>query len=116
LAAATRIGNILRFAEKEGILVPETDPDSALFEHPSEQDLLGALSIAQPQFSKALKHGKYQEALQALASLRPAVYAFFDAVMVMGDDPAIRNNRLALLGHLNALFQQFADFDRIVTN
>ena len=47
------------------------------------------------------------------AVLRPAVDAFFDSVMVMAEDPALRANRLALLGRLRGLFMHAADLSRL---
>ncbi len=115
LAAATRIGNILRFAQKEGIVLPADDPTPMLTEHSSEQTLMDALNDAAPVVSGSLTRGEYATALVALAALRAPVDAFFEAVMVMVDDVERRDNRLLLLARLRALFAQFADFDRIVT-
>jgi glycyl-tRNA synthetase beta chain len=53
--------------------------------------------------------GDYQSALTKLASLREAVDNFFDNVMVMADDEAVKNNRLALLSQLSRLFLNTAD-------
>jgi glycyl-tRNA synthetase beta chain len=55
----------------------------------------------------------YTEALQALAALREPVDRYFDDVMVMVDDEALKNNRLALLGALRALFLDVADISRL---
>jgi glycyl-tRNA synthetase beta chain len=57
--------------------------------------------------------GDYQAALGELAGLRPAVDRFFDEVMVMADDPAVRANRLALLGQMSTLFLRVADLSRL---
>ncbi len=54
-------------------------------------------------------HGEYQLALTELAALREAVDTFFDKVMVMADDEALKLNRLTLLARLQALFLQAAD-------
>ncbi|MCW8920076.1 MAG: hypothetical protein OQK68_01245, partial [Sedimenticola sp.] len=51
----------------------------------------------------------YEQVLKSLATLREPVDAFFDQVMVMADDPAVRSNRLALLNKLSALFLGVAD-------
>ena len=51
----------------------------------------------------------YTPALQELAGLRDTVAGFFDEVMVMAEDPAVRANRLALLGRLKGLFDRVAD-------
>ena len=113
-AAATRVGNILRFAEKEGMVVGTDVPSPALFEDSSEEGLLDALSDAEPAFGGAMARRDYASALHILAGMRPAVDAFFESVMVMGNDVPRRANRLALLGCLRDLFRQFADFDRLV--
>ena len=56
---------------------------------------------------------QYTAALRRLAQLRPAVDAFFDAVMVMDEDPQLRANRLALLAQLQRLFGGVADLSRL---
>jgi glycyl-tRNA synthetase beta chain len=55
----------------------------------------------------------YEAALACLASLREPVDRFFDQVMVMADDPAIRANRLALLGRLHAMMNGIADLSAL---
>jgi glycyl-tRNA synthetase beta chain len=57
--------------------------------------------------------GDYATALGLLAHTRPAVDAFFNDVMVMDPDPALRANRLALLTRLRALFVGIADLSRL---
>ena len=60
-----------------------------------------------------LESRDYTEALRELAGLREAVDQFFDDVMVMVDDESLRNNRLALLSELRALFLDVADLSRL---
>jgi glycyl-tRNA synthetase beta chain len=55
----------------------------------------------------------YAATLQAVASLKPAVDRFFDDVLVMAEDPALRENRLALMRRVGALFADVADFRKI---
>jgi glycyl-tRNA synthetase beta chain len=57
--------------------------------------------------------GRYEQALQILAGLRPRVDAFFDAVLVMAQDEAVRNNRLALLQEVVAAFGHVADLSLV---
>jgi glycyl-tRNA synthetase beta chain len=57
--------------------------------------------------------GDYEIALTQLSSLREPVDAFFDSVMVMADDDAIKNNRIALLNTMNQLFLRAADLSRL---
>ncbi len=58
------------------------------------------------------KH-RYEEALRQIASLRPQVDRYFDAVLVMAKDEAVRENRLALLAHLLKEFSTVADFSEL---
>jgi glycyl-tRNA synthetase beta chain len=53
------------------------------------------------------------EALAAIATLRPHVDLFFDKVLVMAEDAAVRQNRLRLLGRLDELFTSIADLSQI---
>ena len=64
-------------------------------------------------FLPLLEVRSYAEVLNELASLRDYVDRFFDDVMVMADDEAVRNNRLVLLGKLRALFLNVADISRL---
>jgi len=71
-----------------------------------------SLAAALPDVERALGNkGRrdYAAALARLAKLRPAVDAFFDGVMVNAEDPALRNNRLALLAGLRGQFTRIAD-------
>ena len=56
-----------------------------------------------------LKQGDYQKGLTLLAELKPAIDGFFDEVLVMAGDEAVRDNRLALLAKLQSLFLNLAD-------
>jgi glycyl-tRNA synthetase beta chain len=80
-----------------------------LLVEPAEQALAGAITTqiaaVQPLFSRR----EYTRALSLLAGLQAPVDRFFDDVMVMADDVALRDNRLALLNTLSALFLQVAD-------
>ena len=95
-AADKRIRNILRKAEGE---VPGT-VDPALLAEPAELALAEAVEAAHGATAPALASGDYVDVLARLARLRPQVDAFFDAVMVNAEDPAVRSNRLALLRRL----------------
>ena len=61
------------------------------------------------------RQGRYREALQEIAGLRPEVDRFFDEVMVMAEDEEVRKNRLTLLSGLLSEFSTIADFSEIVT-
>ena len=56
---------------------------------------------------------RYNAALTTLAGLRPAIDAFFNDVMVNDPDPALRANRLALVGRVRELFSGVADLSRL---
>ena len=57
---------------------------------------------------------EYGKALESLVRLKPAIDAFFAAVMVNADDKAVRSNRLSLLKEVDEFFMSFADFSQIV--
>ena len=95
-AANKRIGNILKKAD---IAIPAME-DAALLREPAELALAEAVEAAYAETSPALAQGDYVSVLTRLAALRAPVDAFFDAVMVNADDPAVRANRLALLKRL----------------
>lgn len=95
-AANKRIGNILKKAD---IAIPGME-DPALMTEAAERALAEAVEAAYAETGPALARGDYVDVLSHLARLRPQVDAFFDAVMVNADDPAVRANRLALLKRL----------------
>jgi len=108
-AANKRVGNILRKSDE----VPPGAPDPALFAEAAELALATALQRAQAAANPAFERGDYTASLQALAVLKAPVDAFFDAVMVNVDDPALRRNRLALLQALHAAMNRVADLSRL---
>jgi glycyl-tRNA synthetase beta chain len=107
-AANKRIGNILRQAAEKGDH-PAPNIDATALEMPEERALAAALAFQGDHAAQALARGDYVAALRQLATLRPAVDAFFDKVMVMADDPDIRHNRLAVLDDLRRRFLSIAD-------
>ncbi|MDX1405392.1 MAG: glycine--tRNA ligase subunit beta [Woeseiaceae bacterium] len=108
-AANKRTANILRQAEQ-----PDTgELDAGLLSDKAERELYDALKNAEQKVAPLLEERAYKEALTELANLRQAVDDFFDDVMVMTDDEAIRNNRLALLAALRGLFLNIADISRL---
>lgn len=108
-AANKRIANILRKAGDVG----GTDVDEKLLQEPAELALFSALTSASDTVQPMLIEHRYTETLRTLASLRKPIDVFFDDVMVMADDAALKNNRLALLGNLRALFLDVADISRL---
>ena len=88
--------------------------DLARFEHPVESALYQATAEERDKMISAMNRGDYGQALEALVRLKPVIDAFFTAVMVNADDPAVRNNRLSQLKQVDDLFMSFADFSQIV--
>lgn len=108
-AANKRIGNILKKAD---IAIPH-DIDRGLLTEPAEAALAEAVEAALGDTDAALRQHDYVGVLGRLAQLRPQVDAFFDAVMVNADDPAIRANRLALLQRLAGRFGAVAAIEHL---
>lgn len=108
-AANKRISNILRKAETQ--VSGAADP--ALFELDDERALAEAVAAKHDAVHAFIANGEYEPALSLLADLRAVVDRFFDNVMVMADDDAIRLNRLKLLNQLRSLFNHTADFAEI---
>ena len=104
-AANKRISNILKKVEGE---LP-TRVELGLLQEPAEKALADAVFTQENQVLPLFAVGDYEAALLSLASLREPVDQFFTDVMVMADDMALRNNRLALLNHLRGLFLRVAD-------
>ena len=112
-AANKRISNILRQAFGD-----EARSDSYLWKpellhEPAEQELGRRLLVLRNEVPPLFALQQYTQGLQRLAELKPAVDAFFDKVMVMSDDQAIRNNRLSMLSDLRGLFLWVADISRL---
>ncbi len=107
-AANKRIANILKKTT-----VSTTSVQTARLVEPAEQQLHRSLTLLQQEVTPLLAAGEYVEVLGRLASLRAIVDRFFDEVMVMVDDPEIRNNRLSLLQQLAALFLNVADITHL---
>jgi len=107
-AANKRIRNILKKVEGEPGAV-----DTQRLQEAAEYDLHRALVATEPAVLAALSHADYAQALTALATLKAPVDRFFDEVMVMADDLAVRANRLALLAHLGRLMNSVADISEL---
>lgn len=109
-AANKRIANILK--KVEGDLA---DGDSALLREPAELALAEAVSRTVERSAAQLAGGDYAAYLAHLAELHDPVNAFFDAVLVMAEDPALRDARLALLHRIHRMFLRVADIALIST-
>lgn len=108
-AANKRIANILRKADDAG----DVKINEKLLREDAEVALFNALVNARQKVEPLLALRSYAEVLNVLADLREPVDKFFDAVLVMADDDAVRNNRLALLGEIRSLFLNVADISRL---
>lgn len=103
-AANKRIAGILNRA---GAAPPRYD--AALFRHAAETELARQLEAIGARAGGCFSAGRYGAGLAALAALKQPIDGFFDQVMVMERDAALRNNRLALLGRIRRLFLGAAD-------
>lgn len=111
-AANKRTANILK---KSGVVYDESAPlDITLLHDDAERVLYHAMQSAQKDVAPLVEKRSYAEALRRLSELRTPVDAFFDDVMVMTDDAAVRANRLTLLAELRALFFDIADISRLI--
>ena len=108
-AANKRVGNILKKSDAPA----SAAVDVALLVEPAEAALAAALAQAAPRADAAFDAGDYTASLQALAVLKAPVDAFFEAVMVNAEDPALRANRLALLLQLQTAMNRVADLSRL---
>ena len=109
-AANKRIGNLLK--KTEGTLGAV---NASLLTEAAERALAETIAQLRPLAQQQFNSGDYMSAMQTLARARAPVDAFFNDIMVMADDAAIRNNRLALLAQLHALMNQVADISRLAT-
>jgi tetrameric-type glycyl-tRNA synthetase beta subunit/tetrameric-type glycyl-tRNA synthetase alpha subunit len=108
-AANKRTANILRKAGD----IPTTGVDTARLREPAEQQLNEAIESLRGEVERAVAAREYGQALTALSRLKPPVDAFFDKVLVMDPDEAVRTNRLNLLMKLRDLFGGIADLSRL---
>jgi len=104
-AANKRISNIL--AKVKGEI--NANVDASLLEEEAEKALAEILAGLESKLTPLFAAGEYEAALFELASLQTPVDAFFDNVMVMADNDAVKQNRLAILNRLRNLFLQIAD-------
>jgi len=110
--ANKRIANILRSA---GETAGGQPVDPSLFEAAEEKSLEAAITKVAATHQGHLARRDYRQALSDLAALKGPVDAFFDAVLVMAEVPAVRANRLALLRRLRELFLDVADLSCLST-
>ncbi|PLX40683.1 MAG: glycine--tRNA ligase subunit beta, partial [Deltaproteobacteria bacterium] len=106
-ATFKRAANILK---KESV---SAEVDEALFNQEEERALWKVYSEVKSVMESSIEAGDFLALFAEAAKLKVVVDAFFDKVMVMDKDEAVKNNRIAMLGAVTALFQRVADFTRI---
>ena len=109
--AFKRVVNIIRKAGAEATAEVSTD----LFTDPSEHRLHALYRQVADRVQADLAAGQFRQALLSIASMRDAVDAFFNEVLVMAEDSRLRHNRLGLLKQIADLFAQVADFSKLST-
>ncbi len=114
---AVSFKRIRKILEKAGPPAPWRQPavNPELLSEEAEKELHRAAGQVAKRARELKRAGRYREALQAIADLRPAVDRFFDEVLVMAQVEETRKNRLTLLAELLAEFSTIADFSEIVT-
>jgi glycyl-tRNA synthetase beta chain len=103
-----RVRNILKDISKVGAVREE------LFKEATERKLYKKGKETESRLAEEFKEKNYHEILTLLLGMRSIIDQFFDDVMVMCDDEALKQNRLALVNYINQLFLRFADFSEIV--
>jgi glycyl-tRNA synthetase beta chain len=104
-----RIMNIM--AQSQAL---HSEPDNSRMSEQAELELWRGFQRVQPLVESAQKNHDYRAALGVLASMSSTVNDFFDKVLVMAEDPVIRNNRLALLKKISEIFLGIADISHMV--
>jgi glycyl-tRNA synthetase beta chain len=111
-AAFKRIQNILRQAREKGEAYDTATAANALID-PEERALHAQFSLIAPEVETLRASRRYAEAFGRIAMLRPTVDSFFDKVMVMAPDAALRRNRLSLIAEVAERLSSIADFSEI---
>ncbi|MBN1947343.1 MAG: glycine--tRNA ligase subunit beta [Bradymonadales bacterium] len=104
--AVKRVNNIL----KEKVAVPV---NPAYFEHDAERGLWAAYQETRSRVGSSLQERDFSAAVSGLIELKQPIDHFFESVLVMTDNPEVKQNRLALLGSIQELFGSIADISRI---
>lgn len=113
LAGFRRAANILKAEEKKDNIIYQSAFDASLLKEPQEKVLGEILSVATHHAADHVMRQDFAGAMRELASLRPAVDAFFEAILVNAEDAATRKNRLALLAAFREATRTVADFSAI---
>ncbi|MBA2351697.1 MAG: glycine--tRNA ligase subunit beta [Burkholderiales bacterium] len=109
--ANKRVVNILKQADARGVSF--LNAEAGMLQDAAELALFHALQSAARQAAPLFRSGDFTGYLKTFAVLKSPVDAFFDSVMVMVDDPALRQNRLGLLADLRREMNQVADISKL---
>ena len=109
ITAYTRCASLAARARPDG----PAFVDEALLREPAEHEVRAAVRAAAEPVRAALVAGDVAAALRAAATLRPPVDRYFDDILVMDDEPAVRDNRLAQLSEVTTLLGGLGDFSRL---
>jgi glycyl-tRNA synthetase beta chain len=109
-AANKRVANILAKQDSSDSVLAL---DESLLSEPAEKTLATEVQQKELEVAPLFANGQYTEGLKVLSGLKTSVDTFFDDVMVMTDDVAVKNNRLALLKQLQSLFLRSADISHL---
>jgi glycyl-tRNA synthetase beta chain len=110
---AVAFKRVVNIVTKQGADVSSGAVSAGGFLEPAEKELHARASTAEARVATLLAKDDYAGALREITALKPAVDLFFDEVLVMAEDLAVRRNRLRLLAKISALFAGVADFTRI---
>ena len=106
-AGMKRVMNILK---KEADQVPDSAPQAEVMTEDAERGLFSAFQALEGEAKELFAAGDYAGFLRRLSELKGPIDAFFDNVMVMDKDEAVRRNRLALLSAVAGMFSGLAEF------
>ncbi len=107
-AAYIRVANLARNA------APGVSPDRDYLLEEGEKQLYASVLQAEKEIHVAWEGGDFDGVLKTMALLKGPVDGFFEQILVMAEEEKIRSNRLALLKGISDLYQQMADFSKIV--
>ena len=123
IAALQHVAHERTFVDLVGIVTrvmnilpdfPPTAVSETFFSADAERELHAHLQAIRDTIHTHLIAREYTQVITLLKTFKDPIDRFFLDVLVMADDPVVRDNRIALLGQLHALFRQFADFSQIV--
>lgn len=111
------VSNVVKRAvnivKKDGAGTPEGAPNADLCTEDAEKRLLAEVQRVRATVDDALQKDDYERAFLAIGSLETPLAAFFDQILVMADDPKIRQNRLQLMRSIASIVEPLADFSRL---